>query len=136
MPVRDGVPHFDQLGQLAVAVPDVRHPVLEVHLRGLEGDVGAALPVEDRVFLAVLPETGAVETRVHVGVDEAGGEELPRPVDDPCPVGHRRGGARPQGGDPIAFDHHGGVRQRFAPVPVDDRGPDDGNRLLGDSLRG
>ena len=123
-------------GELAVAVAEVGHAVLQVHLRGFESDLRPALPVEDRVLLPVLPEPGAVEARVHVRVDEAGREELPRPVDDSRSVRHRDRGARPHRDDAGAFHHDRRFRKRLAPVPIDDRSPNDGNRLLGGSLRG
>ena len=129
----DRVAHFDELRELAVAVAQVRHAVLEVHLRGFEGDLRPALPVEDGILLPVLPEAGAVEARVDVRIHKAGGEELPRPVDDPRAVGHRGGGARPHGGEAGAFNDDGGVGERCTPVTINDGGPDDGDHLLGNA---
>ena len=118
--------------QDAVAVPDGRHPVLEVELESLEDQLLVVRPVR-RVLLDP-PASPEGEGHVDVGVHEPGREELATPVDDLRALGDRHRRAWADGGDPVALDDDRPIGDGGTPVSVDDRRPDDGERW-GDLLR-
>ena len=125
---RDLEAAFDPLhgAQDAVAVPDGRHPMLEVELESLEDQRLVVRPVGGVLFDAPGPPEG--ERHVDVGVDEPGRGELAVPVDDLGALrdGHRR--PRTHGGNPVPLDDDRPVNDGNTPVSVDDRRPDDRKR--------